>query len=53
VDFKKDFDSVEHVAIRMILEFFNFGVNMVGMVMTLLNGRISRVILENGYSETL
>jgi hypothetical protein len=53
VDFKKAFDSVEHAAIRMVLEFFNFGVNMVGMVMTLLNGRISRVTVENGYSETL
>jgi hypothetical protein len=53
VDFKKAFDSVEHAAIKMILEFFNFGVNLVGMVMTLLNGRLSRVIVENGYSETL
>jgi hypothetical protein len=53
VDFKKAFDSVEHAAIKMILEFFNFGEIMVRMVMTLLNGRVSRVILEDGYSETV
>ncbi len=53
VDFKKAFDSVEHAAIKMILEFFNFGEIMVGMVMTLLNSRISRVIVEDGYSDSL
>jgi hypothetical protein len=44
---------VEHAAIKMILEFFNFGDVMVGMVMTLLNGRVSRVIVEDGYSDTV
>jgi hypothetical protein len=53
VDFKKAFDSVEHAAIKMILEFFNFGETMVGMVMTLLNSRISRVIVEDRYSDSL
>ncbi len=50
VDFSKAFDSVEHEAIRGVLNFFNFGPNMVRMVMTLLNGRKSRVIMEDGYT---
>ncbi len=50
VDFSKAFDSVEHKAIESILKFFNFGANMVKMVMILLNGRKARVILEEGYS---
>ena len=29
VDFSKAFDSVEHQAVKMILEFFNFGPRMV------------------------
>jgi hypothetical protein len=50
MDFSKAFDSVKHEAIRGVLEFFNFGPNIVNMVMTLLNGRKSRVIMEEGYS---
>ncbi|MFN9901240.1 MAG: reverse transcriptase domain-containing protein, partial [bacterium] len=50
VDFSKAFDSIEHVAIGNILEFFNFGPVMVKMVMTLLNGRKARVIMGDGYS---
>jgi len=38
------------MAIERVLEFFNFGANMIRMVMTLLNGRKARVILEEGYS---
>jgi hypothetical protein len=53
VDFKKAFDSVEHEAIEKILQFFNSGEYMVGMVMTSLNGRKSRVIAEYGYSESV
>jgi hypothetical protein len=53
VDFKKAFDSVEHDAIKKVLEFFNFGEYMVGMVMTLINDRKARVIVEDGYSQTL
>ncbi len=34
VDFSKAFDSVEYEAIRGVLNFFNFGPNMVRMVMT-------------------
>jgi len=50
VDFSKAFDSVEHQAIKNILEFFNFGIIMVGMVMTILNKRIARVILGDDFS---
>jgi hypothetical protein len=53
VDFSKALDSVEHEAVRKILQFFNFGPVMVGMVMTLLNGRKARVIMEGGYSENI
>jgi hypothetical protein len=53
VDFSKAFDSVEHEAVLKILDFFNFGPNMTGMVMTLLNGRKARVIMEGGYSEDI
>jgi hypothetical protein len=53
VDFSKAFDSVEHAAVLKILEFFNFGPVMTGMVMTLLNGRKARVIMEGGYSEDI
>jgi hypothetical protein len=53
VDFAKTFDSVEHEAIRGVLEFFNYGPNMVQMVMTLLNGRKARVIMEDGYSSDI
>ncbi len=50
VNFAKAFDSVEHGMIRGVMEFFGFGFNMTEMVMTLLNGRKSRIIFENGYS---
>jgi hypothetical protein len=53
VDFSKAFDSVEHAAVSKIMEFFNFGPVMTGMVMTLLNGRKARVIMEGGYSEDI
>jgi hypothetical protein len=53
VDFSKAFDSVEHAAVLKIMEFFNFGPVMAGMVMTLLNGRKARVIMEGGYSEDI
>jgi len=53
VDFSKAFDSVEHQAVKMVLEFFNFGNNMVNIVMTLLNGRKARVIMEEGYSSDI
>ncbi len=50
VDFKKAFDSVEHAAIRRVLEFFNYGGAMVNMVMTLLNGRVASIITSTGFS---
>jgi hypothetical protein len=53
VNFSKAFDSVEHEAVRKVLEFFNFGRNMTGMVMTLLNGWKARVIMERGYSDVV
>jgi hypothetical protein len=53
VDFSKAFNSVEHAAIKKILEFFNFGNSMIGMVMTLLNDRKARVIMEGGYSSDI
>jgi hypothetical protein len=52
VDFKKAFDSVEHLAIEKTLRFFNFGEIMIKMVMTLLNGRSAGIILGNGHSNT-
>jgi hypothetical protein len=36
--------------IRNVMEYFGFGEIMTGMVMTLLNDRKSRIILESGYS---
>jgi hypothetical protein len=45
--------SVEHAAVSKLMEFFNFGPIMTGMVMTLLNGRKARVIMEGGYSEDI
>ncbi len=53
VDFSKAFDSIEHEVIRSSLKFFNFGDNMVNMVMTILTDRKARVILDGSYSETL
>jgi hypothetical protein len=51
VDFSKAFDSIEHEAIRNCLKFFNMGNVMVGMVMTVLNDRKARIILDGCYSE--
>ncbi len=53
VDFAKAFDSVEHGMIRKVMEFFGYGHVMIGMVMTLLKDRKSRIIFENGYSESV
>jgi hypothetical protein len=53
VDFAKAFDSVEHEMIRNVMEFFGYGQVMVGMVMTFLKVRKSRIILESGYSESI
>ncbi len=53
VDFAKAFDSVEHEMIRSVMLYFGYGEVMTTMVMTLLNDRKSRVILEDGYSESI
>jgi hypothetical protein len=53
VDFAKAFDSVEHGMIRSVMCYFGYGEVMTTMVMTLLNDRKSRVILEDGYSENI
>jgi hypothetical protein len=53
VDFAKAFDSVEHGMIRSVMRYFGYGEVMTTMVMTLLNDRKSRVILEDGYSENI
>jgi exonuclease III len=53
VDFAKAFDSVEHSMIQNVMRFFGFGNIMIGMVMTLLNDRKARIILESGYSEDI
>ncbi len=50
VYFKKAFDSVEHDAIKRVMEFFNYGEVMVNMVMTLLNGRVASIITGTGFS---
>jgi hypothetical protein len=53
VDFSKAFDSVEHEVIGKVLKFFGFGDVMLTMVLTLLKDRKSRVILDEGYSESI
>jgi hypothetical protein len=50
VDFSKAFDSIEHDAIRNCLKFFNIGNVMVGMVMTILNDRKARIVLDSFFS---
>jgi len=52
VDFVKAFDSIEHIFIKRVMRFFNFGHKMVGMVSTLLNNRLARVIVNNEYSDS-
>jgi hypothetical protein len=52
VDFNKAFDSVEHVFINRVMEFFKFGPRFTGMVMTLLRGRTSRITVNNGYTDS-
>jgi hypothetical protein len=54
VDFSKAFDSIEHEMIRSVMGYFGFGVNMIGMVMTLLNDRKSRILIYGvGYSNAI
>ena len=50
VDFSKAFDSIEHSFIMKVLGFFNFGHRIQNMVGTLLNKRISNVILGENLS---
>jgi len=50
VDFSKAFDSIEHVFIEKTLKFFNFGDKICKMVGTILNKRISNVILGSDLS---
>ena len=45
VDFSKAFDSVEHLFIDNTLAFFRYGPVMRKMVATILNNRVSRVIM--------
>jgi len=52
VDFIKAFDSIEHEYIGKVMQFFNFGNKVTKMVMTLLNNRLARVIVNNEYSDT-
>jgi len=52
VDFNKAFDSVEHVFINRVLEFFKYGPRFIGMVMTLLKNRTSRITVNNGYTDS-
>jgi hypothetical protein len=51
VDFSKAFDSIEHMFIEKVLIFFNYGRNMINMVMTILRDREGMVILDGGYSK--
>jgi hypothetical protein len=53
VDFAKAFDSVEHEAISNALRFFNFGEIMIKMVRTILYDRKSRIIVDNGYTDSI
>ena len=45
VDFSKAFDSVEHLFIDNTLAFFKYGPVMRKMVATILNNRVSRVVM--------
>ena len=45
VDFSKAFDSVEHLFIDNTLAFFKYGPVIRKMVATILNNRVSRVIM--------
>ncbi len=50
VDFLKAFDSVEHAYIENVLQFFNFGPNMIRKVTSLLKNRMAKVITEDGFT---
>ena len=45
VDFSKAFDSVEHFFIDNTLAFFKYGLVMRKMVVTILNNRVSCVVM--------
>jgi len=51
IDFVKAFDSIEHSFIRQSMEFFGFGINMIGMVQTLLTERRSCINLNNEHGK--
>jgi hypothetical protein len=53
IDFAKVFDSAGHEMIGSVMEFFGYGNNIKTMVVTLLNDRKARIILENGYSGSI
>ena len=53
VDFSKAFDSVEHLFIDSVLEFYNFGPNMRKMVNTILNNREAKIMYGGRLGEPI
>ena len=53
VDFSKAFDSVEHLFIDRVLEFYNFGPNMRKMVRTILSNREAKIIYGDRLGEPI
>jgi hypothetical protein len=52
VDFVKAFDCIEHLFIKSVFEFFNYGPRFVNMITTLLKDRRAQIILNNGFSDS-
>ena len=53
MDFSKAFDSVEHLFIDRVLEFYNFGPNMPKMVRTILSNREAKIIYGDRLGEPI
>jgi hypothetical protein len=47
LDIKKAFDSISHAYLNKVLEFFNFGPNLIRWLQTLGTGRQACIILED------
>ena len=52
VDFSKAFDKISHHYILNALRFFNFGVNFINMVKTILTGRKGGVLIDGSVHST-
>ena len=52
-DFSKAFDSVEHLFIDRVLEYYNFGQYMRKMVSTILNNREAKILYGSKVGESI